>query len=62
MYIFDQPNFLKEMKAMVEKYMQVVEESWNEWFHVLLILNVSKLFNLKHYFDDDDDRHHMMIQ
>ncbi len=61
MYIFDQPNFLKEMKAMVEKYMQVVVESWNEWCHVLLIFIVSKLFNPKNYFDDDDDWHQMMI-
>jgi len=59
--IFNQPNFLKEMKAMVEKYMQVVGKIWNEWFHVLLIFNVSKLFNPKPYSDDDDDWHHMMI-
>jgi hypothetical protein len=46
---------------MVEKYMQIVEKSWNEWFHVLLIFNVSKLFNPKPYFGDDDDQHYMMI-
>jgi hypothetical protein len=39
---------LEKMKAMIEKYVKLVENNFNKWFFDLPIFNASKLFNPKH--------------
>lgn len=41
---------------------KIYASSWKnlKWM-ISCLINFSKLFNTKPYFDDDDDQHHMMI-
>jgi hypothetical protein len=44
---------LEKMKAMIEKYVELVENNFNKWFLDLPIFNASKLFNPKHDLDNE---------
>jgi hypothetical protein len=44
---------LEKMKAMIEKYVKLVENNFNNWFLDLPIFNASKLFNPKHDLDNE---------
>jgi hypothetical protein len=43
---------LEKMKAMIEKYVKLIKDNFNEWFIDLPIFNVSKLFDPKHDLDN----------
>ncbi len=47
-YISNLFDSLEKMKAMIEKYVKLVENNFNKWFFDLPIFNASKLFNPKH--------------
>jgi len=50
-YISNLFDSVEKMKAMIEKYVKLVE-NFNKWFLDLSIFNVSKLFNPKHDLDN----------
>ncbi len=52
-YISNLFDSLEKMKAMIEKYVELVENNFNKWFLDLPIFNASKLFNPKHDLDNE---------
>ncbi len=52
-YISNLFDSLEKMKAMIEKYVKLVENNFNNWFLDLPIFNASKLFNPKHDLDNE---------